>query len=383
MKPLFLLPDLGGGGAEAVTLNLVGQLATEGCDARVRLLRDAPVKASLPPNLAVNGREVRASASGGGRREARGLFAAARASDVIVGALELRTYLVAVALGAVCRRPVVLWLHKDLDTFLARKRASIRWLYLTLLRAAVARCDRLVAVSDGVAEGMWRIAPAHADKICRLYNALRIDAIDAAIATATAKPAWWPEDRYVLAVGRLTWQKGFDVLIDAFARVVRQDAAVQLVILGEGELRDTLQQRVRALGLEGRVQLPGYHPPYQAMTHASVFAMSSRFEGLSMVLLEALYCGARVVATDCPSGPSEVVGRGRFGTLVPPGNAEALANAIVAALTRPVGGEEAERQREHVRGFAPARIVPTWHRLLRDVAAGRRPSRANMPERSA
>jgi len=138
----------------------------------------------------------------------------------------------------------------------------------------------------------------------------------------------------VLSVGRLTEQKEFATLIRAFARVRKQMPA-HLVILGEGELRAQLESLVRALGLESEVWLPGFVAnPYPYMARASVYALSSIWEGLPNALIEALALGTPVVATDCKSGPREVLDNGRYGRLVPVGDTEALAAAMLEVLER-------------------------------------------------
>lgn len=141
--------------------------------------------------------------------------------------------------------------------------------------------------------------------------------------------------RIVLAVGRLSQVKGFDDLISAFSMLPAEHNA-HLVILGEGEERKFLLSLVSKLGLDNRVHMPGFDPnPVAAMSKAKVFVLSSLFEGLPNALIEALACGTRVIATDCPSGPAEILDGGRWGRLVPPGNQRALSRAIGDALTSP------------------------------------------------
>jgi glycosyltransferase involved in cell wall biosynthesis len=145
---------------------------------------------------------------------------------------------------------------------------------------------------------------------------------------------WFAPDQppVILAVGRLTKQKDFPTLIRSFAQV-RQNVPARLLILGEGVDRDELEALVRQLGLQDDVSLPGFvDNPYAYMHRAGLFVLSSRWEGLPTVLIEALYCGRPVIATDCPSGPREILANGRFGALVPVGDVEALSRAIVDGL---------------------------------------------------
>ena len=136
----------------------------------------------------------------------------------------------------------------------------------------------------------------------------------------------------VLGVGRLTAQKAFSVLIEAFAQV-RKSQPARLLILGEGEERPMLEALIGQLGLEQDVNLPGFvSNPYPYMARAAVFVLSSRWEGLPTVLVEAMALRTPVIATDCPSGPREILRGGQYGPLVPVGDPCALALAIQNSL---------------------------------------------------
>jgi len=136
----------------------------------------------------------------------------------------------------------------------------------------------------------------------------------------------------ILGVGRHYPQKGFDTLLRAFARV-RQETPARLVILGEGPERPNLERLASELGVAADVDMPGFDPnPFRYMKRAGVFVLSSRYEGLPNVLIQAMACGCPVVSTDCPNGPAEILDGGRYGALVPVDDVEAMARAIVRAL---------------------------------------------------
>ncbi len=137
----------------------------------------------------------------------------------------------------------------------------------------------------------------------------------------------------LLGVGKLEAQKDFPNLIRAFAKV-RQVRPARLVILGWGPDRPQLEALVNDLGLEADVDLPGYvQNPYAYMSRASAFILSSAWEGLPTVLIEAMALGIPVVSTDCESGPSEILADGKYGYLTPVGDSEALADAILKVLS--------------------------------------------------
>ncbi|MCM3023151.1 glycosyltransferase [Weizmannia ginsengihumi] len=144
-------------------------------------------------------------------------------------------------------------------------------------------------------------------------------------------PKWFNQIKskpIILSVGRLEYQKGFDILINSFAKLVRMGYEGTLVILGEGSLRNELSKLISDLNIQNRVLLPGFTNPYPIMRNCDVFILSSRYEGLPTVLIEALALGQRVISTDCPSGPREILKEGKFGKLVKSESIDALTKEI-------------------------------------------------------
>ncbi len=218
---------------------------------------------------------------------------------------------------------------------LADSRPRTRFRVATAMRRLYPTADRVIVASAGVTRDLAAVAPGAADRIRVIYNA----GIDAGV-TACATEPW--DHRFlheraplIVACGRLTEQKDYPTLLRAFARLrARRDA--RLIILGDGPLRDALSQLSAELGLTSVVELAGYLPnPYPCMERSRVFALSSRSEGFGNVLAEALALGVPIVSTDCPHGPGEILDRGRYGRLVPPGDPAALADAIEETLDDP------------------------------------------------
>jgi len=192
--------------------------------------------------------------------------------------------------------------------------------------------DSVVGVSASVAEDLLDLTGLPPERVHVVFNPIVSRELHD-MARAPAGHAWFEGDEPVaVAVGRLRPQKDFPTLLRAFAKA-REGRRGRLIILGDGPERPRRESLIGELGLEEHVDLPGFTSnPYAFMSRACAFVLSSRWEGLPTVLIEALSCGTPVVATDCPSGPREILDGGRFGTLVPVGDVDALADGIAAAL---------------------------------------------------
>jgi glycosyltransferase involved in cell wall biosynthesis len=203
--------------------------------------------------------------------------------------------------------------------------------------------DGVTSVARGTADDLVSTAGVSPNLIEVVHNPIVTTELRALVAEPLGHPWFGPgQVPVVLGVGRLAPQKDFGTLIRAFARVIVRRPC-RLMILGDGPERASLEALVAERGLTGSVDLPGWiSNPYPYMAHAGVFVLSSRWEGLPSVLIEALFCEVPVVATDCLSGPREILEGGRYGALVPVGDEEALAAAIEAALAGELSPPPAE-----------------------------------------
>ena len=207
---------------------------------------------------------------------------------------------------------------------------------LGLMSRAFLRADAIVSPSDGVRDEMSRTARIPRKRITTIYNPV-VSRELWELAQAPLDDPWFRPGApaVILGAGWLVDQKDFPMLLRAFARVRRQRTA-RLVILGEGEHRSDLEALAEELDVAKDVALQGYvSNPFAWMSRASVFALSSKWEGLPTVLIEAMACGCPVVSTDCPSGPAEILDGGEYGRLVPVGDDAALAAALIATLNNP------------------------------------------------
>jgi len=215
------------------------------------------------------------------------------------------------------------------------------------LQLAYGRADGIVAPSQGVADDLCALSGAGLrPKLHVLMNPIATRDI-ARLAAAPLLPAIADIPKpWIVGCGRLVAAKGFDVLIRAVAELRNlSELRPSLIILGEGQDRDALVRLSAELGIAERTHFPGFvDNPFCILGQAAVFVLSSNLEGCPNVLLQAMACGTRVVATDCPSGPREVLQREAQGLLVPVGDAVGLARAIARQLEQP-GDTGAIRER--------------------------------------
>lgn len=215
------------------------------------------------------------------------------------------------------------------QTFGKVRSQFVRWLY--------PKSDAIVAASIGTAKDVATLTGLPLDQIHVIYNPVVTPEIFEKSKMPVDHPWFHPgEPPVILGIGRLVSQKDFTTLITAFEKV-RSMRSARLMILGEGEQRSQLEALIQRLGLTAEVALPGFtENPYCYLSKAALFVLSSRFEGFGNVVAEALACGAPVVATDCPSGPAEILGCGKYGTLIPIADPTAMSTAILKMLDAPI-----------------------------------------------
>ena len=180
-----------------------------------------------------------------------------------------------------------------------------------------------------------------------------------------------PREPTVVGIGRLVPQKGFDILLKAFAHAIRLDPNWRLVLFGDGPERERLLALAEHLKIRDRVSFPGIVRDVQKeLVKASIFVLSSRFEGFPNALLEAMSAGCGVISTDCPSGPAEILRSGVDGLLVPPNDAEALGAALSVLMHDPESRQKfGVRAREVTHRFSLTTEFESWDRILDQSSA--------------
>lgn len=179
-----------------------------------------------------------------------------------------------------------------------------------------------------------------------------------------------PCDRKVVAVGRLVSQKGFDLLLNAFARCQGNHPDWSLTILGEGEERSKLEILAKELGILHKVNLPGnVKSPEKVLSTSDIFVLSSRYEGFPNALLEAMACGLPVISTDCQSGPREIILQAVDGILVPPENVDALAEALNKLMSEENYRKQLATNAKGVTSrFGLTKVMGMWERLIKQLS---------------
>ena len=262
----------------------------------------------------------------------------------------IRTAILAHWLAGVETR-LVGWLHMNMSGYLKDKSPWQRWLRTAPMRWLFPWLDLIIGVSEGVVEDTVHVTGIPRERMAALPNPVITPDVYAKSEVSPGHP--WLEapasPPVILGVGRLSPEKDFATLIRAF-HLVRKQRECRLIIIGEGPLRPALEKLIAGLGLQDSIALPGHTKnPYAYMKRAALLAFSSIAEGSGNVLIEAMALGVPVVSTDCPYGPSETLAGGKYGALVPVGDHEALAKAMLDTLAKPL---PAKTLQDAVAGFS-------------------------------
>jgi glycosyltransferase involved in cell wall biosynthesis len=326
----LFLPHLGGGGAERVMALLAAGFAGLGLRVDLVLVKaEGTYLSQIPPEVRLI--DLHAANE---YTSLPGLVRYLRRErpQVLCSTLDLASLIALIArrIARVSTRAVV----RVANTVSMRKRSFLKKkLERLLLSWIYPWADNIIAVSEGVRMDLAEYTGISPERIVTIYNPVITPGI---VVQAQENPAhpWFASQNIpvILGVGRLAEAKDFPTLLRAFAILLEKRAA-NLVILGEGDQRSKLERLAQELGIAANIYLHGFTAnPFAYMSRAAVFALTSLWEGLPGVLIQAMACGCPVVSTDCPSGPSEILAEGKYGHLVPVGDVEKLAEALEQVL---------------------------------------------------
>lgn len=349
----IFLPSLRGGGAERVMLTLANGFADMGHRVDLVLTRaEGPYLSEVSPSVRIvdlNKSRVLSSllplVSYLRRERPYAMLSALNHANVVA--------IVAKALSRVKMRLVI----SERNSLESIRGGGL----FRLMRIFYPYADGVVAVSQGLVTEMVTELGLRTDRVTAIANPVDVESIRQKALERPIHPWLNPgEPPVLLAVGRLNAQKDYPGLLEAFVKL-RAKQRARLVVLGEGSLRQELEQLIVSMGLSDSVALLGFQSnPFGWMAACSVYVMSSRYEGFPNSLVQAMACGARVVSTDCPTGPNEILEGGRWGQLVPVGDAVALSKALAVALDDQSPTDGAKR----IDDFRPARILHQYEARL-------------------
>ncbi len=356
------LPNLDGGGAERMMVNLASGFVKRGL-ATDLVLAEArgPYLEQVAPEVNV----VDLKSSGVAASLPRLVrYLRQHQPEALLATLNHAN--VAAILG--CRLAHIRVIVRTSNMLFPHKTSSLRQHSLKeSARLLYPLADAHIAVSKGVADDLQKFVRLDPKKVHAIYNPVVTSSLLERARLVPEHP-WLADESesavrppVLLGVGRLTGQKDFPTLIRAFAAVRRMQAA-RLIILGEGAQRANLEALAAELGVAEDVSLPGFaENPFAFMARADLFVLSSRFEGLPGALIQAMACGCKVVSTDCPSGPAEILKGGQLAPLVPVGDVEALTQAILATLNEPTPRPEL---RNRAFDFSEENTIPQYLKVL-------------------
>lgn len=341
----FFLPDFRIGGAERVALTLIEALVERGTEVDLVLLRaEGDLLAQLPPEVRLVSLDVDRIRDS--IRPFANYLVERRPDAVEVSMWPLTLVPIFARRLARASTRIVSSDHGILSEAYADHGLLHRFFLRTSISLIYPWAEARVAVSEGVANDLARLGGIAKDSITVLHNPLAT----LSSGRRSAEIDWGGDGVRILAVGSLKPVKNYPLLLQAFAKLVGARPAT-LMILGEGELRQRLAALADQLGVAQQVKMPGSvadPSPYYAS--ADVMVLSSDNEGFGNVLVEAMGEGLTVVSTDCPTGPREILDGGRYGYLVPCGDADALAAAIDRACAHPFPADQLKQRAEALSG---------------------------------
>lgn len=360
MRLSILMPNLAGGGAERVAVNLANGFAQRGYAVDMLLMSATGVFLNeLLPEIRVVDLQV---------KRLRGLLfplmrylRAQRPATLLACMWPITTAALWACKFARVDTRVVVAEHTTWSMSEICSSRFKRWQAVTTMHYTFPFVEGIVTVSQGAADDLGRFANLDRNTITVIYNPV-VGEIKPAATSPLPPAGWWSGSHHrILAVGTLKVIKGYANLLNAFALLPpRLDA--RLLILGEGACRTALEQQARQLGIADRVFMPGFATdPSPYYLQADLFVLSSTGEGFGNVIVEALAAGTPVVSTDCPSGPREILSDGKFGRLVPVGDAQALATAMAESLAAP---HDCDALRARAQDYSIDKAVDQYEAML-------------------
>lgn len=355
MKITLVIGSLRTGGAERAMVNLSSGLLNSGCDVEIVVVEktgDFLSSVSEKVNVFDLGMKRARNSVGAFRK-----YLKEHSPDVIIVA-QTHVQLMVLTAVKISRWKGKLILNEQ-STFSSNTTNGI---YRFFVKQMFGRADAITVVSHGAADDFSEQYPEFKNKIQVIANPVFTDNI-LTLKNENVVHPFFENANYpvILAAGRLSKEKNFIFLLRAFSLLLKKTKAY-LIIIGEGEERRSLLNEGLKLGILPNVSLPGnVSNPYAYMSRCSVFALTSTYEGLPGVLIEALACGCNIVSVDCKNGPAEILSNGKFGTLVTAQDPEVFSGELYKSLT---AGKQEEMKLTRARDFGIGKIAKEYLTLI-------------------
>lgn len=365
-KILFFLPTLGGGGAERTIVQLANIFAERQYNVHLAVCDITGNNGKLLPEV-----------------ESKVTIIDLSCKRVLLAISPLKKLMVKENYDWICATQT----HSNIIALISKKIAAVssklivrevstpsiniklkglkKWLFKVLVRETYKFSDFVVCVSNGVKNDFCSYYSYDKKNIFTIYDPV-LDKYFLNKLTAKVQHKFFDDDKKViLAIGRLTEAKNFNLLIHSFKHLHDNYPKTRLIILGEGELRAELEKLILDLNLTAVVELPGFDPnPYAYFKYASLFVLSSNWEGLPGVLIQALASKIKIVSTNCPSGPMEILDNSKYGLLVECDNQPALSQAMEQAIFKEYVNYSDEELESHLKSFHVDSIVEEYLLLM-------------------
>ena len=354
-KIAIVMQSLGGGGTERVIINLIRNLNDQRFKIDLILFRDEDSYANLIPEgvniIKVNSTRMRHSAS-----DLISIFNTIQ-PDVILSTQRHIDILLLIIKNRIISEPkIIVRIANSPSKILENKSFIQKKISRLVFRTLYKRADKIIAQCKEMKEDVINTFNVDEKLITYVYNPIDIKFINKSI---TFDNPFNSDEINYLAVGRLSYQKGFDILLHSFSRVVELQPNARLTILGTGDQQKKLYTLSKELKIERNITFKGFvKNPYDYYKYCDVYVLSSRWEGFPNSLLEALACNAKVVATNCKSGPKEILLNNTYGELVEEGNINSIAQGMINASSG------SNKSSDRAKSFDIEKIILEYEQVL-------------------
>ncbi|MGE7636516.1 glycosyltransferase [Peribacillus frigoritolerans] len=286
--------------------------------------------------------------------------------DLLISHMSLTNIVALLAMRTSKRKFPIIAVEHSTASIKYKSEGAIRRFIPMLMKFTYRWAERIVCVSKASSQDLTSILKFENNKILTIYNPVVSDEIIKK-KNEDVHHKWLDNTnlKVIIGIGRFEKVKNFPLLIDSFNKVYETNNKTRLLILGEGKERQVLEEKIADLHLEEVIDMPGFvSNPYAYLGKASLFVLSSNFEGLPTVIIESLACGTPIVSTDCPSGPREILNNGEYGKIVPVNNVEALAQAILEQLNTKHNNKRLE---DRANDFTIEKSVSNYNELIKSI----------------